>query len=239
LSKASALLKVASVHERFGWQLLSAAAAGSLDLEALTELQIAWRQPETAKLLKGEGRALVLRSWWIVSEALPAIGENEHNSELTALAKLAREACSPAADEALSAIDKVEKNGNDTEAFPALLYATLAIRDAKFTAKALPLLTRSAGKDDALAAAKTIAKALLADRGQIDSAALSKVVSDGVAGEDLTLLLAVACRRASGDAWAAFRGASRELLGEQPLDGHLVVLINRLAAGQLPLVAQK
>jgi hypothetical protein len=238
LAKAYALLRVADVHEQFGWQLLSAAAAGSLDVEALTELQIAWRQPETAQLLKGEGRALVLRSWWILSEALPAIGEHEHKSELSALVKLARQAGKPAADEALLAMEKIE-HGTDAEAFPALLYATLAMRDATFTAKALPRLATSSGKDDTLASARTIAKSLLADREEIDSAALSKVVSDGVAGEDLTLLLAMACRRTGGDAWTAFRGAARELLGEQPLDGNLVVLVNRLAAGQLPLVAQR
>ena len=95
------------------------------------------------------------------------------------------------------------------------------------------------GNFSALAAARAIAKALLADRDEIDTRALSKVVSDGVAGEDLTLLLAMACRRSGGDAWDAFRGAARELLCEQPLDGNLIVLVNRLAAGQLPLVARR
>ncbi len=82
-AKASALLRNASAHQRFGWQLLAAASSGRLDTEALTELQIAWKQPETVQLLNGEGRAAVLRSWWIVSEALAAIGNNE--SELSAL----------------------------------------------------------------------------------------------------------------------------------------------------------
>jgi hypothetical protein len=113
------------------------------------------------------------------------------------------------------------------------------MRDAMFTTKALPFLTKSAGTDDPLATARTIGKALLSARGEIDSATLSKVVADGVAGEDLTVLLAMACRRADGDSWSAFRGAARELLGEQPLDGNLVILVNRLAAGQLPLVARK
>ena len=34
---------VALAHDQFSWQLLSAAAGGKLDLEALTELQIAWQ----------------------------------------------------------------------------------------------------------------------------------------------------------------------------------------------------
>ena len=41
-------------------------------------------------------------------------------------------------------------------------------------------------------------------------------------------LVALACRKAGGSTWDAFRAQSRELLGEQPLPGELVVLVNRL-----------
>ncbi len=132
----------------------------------------------------------------------------------------------------------MEKKPDDAETFASVLYASLAMRDKAFTAKVLPLLITSSGKDDSLLTLRTIAKALL-DGEQTDTAALAKVVSDGVAGEDLTLLLAMACKRTSNEAWDTFRGASRELVGEQPLDGNLVVLVNRLAMGRLPLVANR
>ena len=234
LAKATELVRVARTHESFGWQLLAAAAAGTLDLEALTELQIAWKQPETAQLLKGEGRAIAMRSWWCVSEALAALGKDQ--SDLSSLADLARRACEPSAREALAALDK---KSDDADALAAVLYAALAMRDDEFAKKAVPSLTKSAGKDDPLAAARAIARALLGDRKQIDSQSLAKIITDGVAGDDLTLLLAMACLRDGGDTWNLFRAASRELLGEQPLDGNVVVLINRLSVRQLPIVAQR
>jgi Ca-activated chloride channel family protein len=233
-AKASALVRVANAHEQFGWQLLAAAAAGVLDVEALTELQIAWQRPETAQLLKGEGRAVVLRSWWIASEALPAIGMDE--KELAALVQLARSACEPAARDALATL---EKEPNNPEVFAAVLYSALAMKDREFTAKLRPLLTKPEGEDNGLAVARTIASALLTHREQIDTTALASVVSGSVTGEDLTVLLAMACRRTGGDIWNTFRGAAIELIGQQPLDGHVVVLINRLAAAQLPSVVQR
>ena len=48
---ADAQTQVAGVHDEFGWQLLAAAADRRVDLEALTELQIAWRQAATEQLL--------------------------------------------------------------------------------------------------------------------------------------------------------------------------------------------
>ena len=49
---------VAMAFDQFSWQLLAASAGGQTDLEALTELQIAWKSPQTAELLSGAGRPL-------------------------------------------------------------------------------------------------------------------------------------------------------------------------------------
>ncbi len=138
-------------------------------MEALTELQIAWKQPETVQLLNGEGRAAVLRSWWIVSEALAAIGDKD--SELSALAQLARRTIEPAVRDSVAAL---EKKPDDPEAFASVLYASLAMRDKEFTAKVLPLLTTSTGKDDALLTLRTIAKALLDVAEQTDTAGIGE-----------------------------------------------------------------
>ena len=59
--------QTAAAYAEYGWRLLAAAADGRLDLEALTELQIAWKTPEP--LLAGEGTILALRSVWQISEA--------------------------------------------------------------------------------------------------------------------------------------------------------------------------
>jgi hypothetical protein len=229
LADAKSLLEVANTHEQYGWQLLAAAAAGSTDLEALTELQIAWRRPETARLLKGSGRGVILRSWWIVNEAHGALGQK--NEELAALVESADRACQPAADEAVAAL---AKKPDDGEAFAAVLYSVLARRNDRSTAKVLPLVSKSSGENDPLATARTIAKALLADRQSIDSESLAQLAGNGVAGADLTVLLAMACKRAGGEAWDAYRAAADELIGGQPLDGSVVMLVNRLAGASLP-----
>jgi hypothetical protein len=232
IAKARKLIAVAGAHERFGWQLLAAAAAGKVDPEALTELQIAWRQPQTAELLKGEGRAVALRSWWMASEAAGAIDGG--NAELAALVKTADDVCEPAVREATAALKKETSN---RDAFSAVLYAALAMQDRAYTKEVFGLLTQSAAADDPLSPARTIAAALLTDPGKLETPPLEKLVESGVAGNDLTVLLAMACRRAGGDTWSAFRAASTELVGGQPLDGNVVVLLNRLSAAPFATTA--
>jgi hypothetical protein len=234
IAKVRKLIAVAGAHERFGWQLLAAAAAGKVDPEALTELQIAWRQPETAELLKGEGRAVALRSWWIASEAAGAIDGG--NAELAALVKTAGDVCEPAVRAATAALRKETSN---RDAFSAVLYSALAMHDKAYTKEVFGLLTQSAAADDPLSPARTIAAGLLTDPGKLETPPLEKLVEGGVAGNDLTVLLAMACRRAGSDTWSAFRAASADLAGGQPLDGNVVVLLNRLSAAPFATTARR
>ena len=141
-----------------------------------------------------------------------------------------------ASDAIRDSIDNLKKKPDDAEAFTAALYAALAsCADAEFIGQALPLLVAGASKDESYAAVRTIAKALLADRQKIDRQAVTKLLAKGVSGEDSTLLLAMACRRCGDDVWNAFRSASPELVGNQPLNGEVVVLINRVTEGRLAI----
>jgi hypothetical protein len=217
------LLEVAQAHDEFGWQLLAASLDGKVDLEALTELQIAWNSPETKKLLAGDGPAVALRSLWIVREASRAVPDN---AELKLLAASAAEQSRSAVRTALEAL---RKNPDDASAFTAALYGALALTgDAALAAEALPLLTTGGAKDSPLASARLLAGALLDKPGAIDRAALSKLAASGAAGEDMIVLLSLACRRAGGDVWQAFRAERRDLLAGSPLPGSVVVLISRL-----------
>lgn len=223
---------VAAAHARFGWQLLAAAAAGELDAEALTELQIAWRRSETGKLLDGESAPLVLRSLWAVTEASRALPEE------TELSRLARQVRQAARDTASRVLESLEQNSEDRRAFTGVLYAALALRDdAAYLDRAESLLLQERGPDDPLSAAAAVAEALLAEAGSTDADALTELVEQGVRGEDMLVLTALACRRAEGRAWNRFRAEADDLLGKQPLPGHVVVLVNRLAVSRLPLIA--
>jgi Ca-activated chloride channel homolog len=235
IKKAAAnklIVETVDTLDFYGWKLMSAAADSRLDEEALTELEIAWRQPQTTAVLKGNSRALTLRSLWMISESARALPDN---GELAAFAKKARSLATDAISESIATL---KKQPDDAAAFTAVLYAALASHgDEAIVAKSLPLLVEAASKHTDFAPAATLAQALLADRQKIDRPALVKLLTNRVAGEDLTVLLAMACRRAGGETWDAFRAASPELIGGQPLAGEVVVLINRLSRGQFQLAA--
>lgn len=230
---ARQLQEIAGAHRQFGWQLLAAAAVGRVDLEALTELQLAWHSSQTERMLSEDGAALVLRSLWTVTESSRALPECE---ELAVLGKYAREQCRPAVSRAREAL---EKEPGNLETVLAVLYSALAMPDdAELRAQALGWMTRGAGSQPQAAA---FADALLSAGSQIDRAALEQVIAGErgeLAGDDSAVLLALAARRTGGDTWQAFRARLPELLRDQALSGHVVVLLNRLANPALPLVAK-
>jgi hypothetical protein len=225
-------LDVAARHRQFGWQLLAAAADGQIDLEALTELQIAWQRTETDKLLDGDGTALVLRSLWILTEVSCTLPDQP---ELKALAAHARKQSRVAAEKVLKAL---EGKPQDEAAFVATVYASLVFRDdGRFSDRALRAIMAGGASDSALGRARIVAQALLADPGDIDRQPLAELAAADISGEDMAVLMALAGRRAGGGVWNAFRARSKDSLGEQPLPGSIVVLISRLAGSNLPLVA--
>jgi hypothetical protein len=215
--------RVAGTLTEYSWRLLAAAAGGELDIEALTELQVAWKSPAAAELLKGEARVIPIRSAWAFQTAYTPMP----HEETIAIPKAFRDGVQEAAKAALA---DLEKSPDAPAAYFAVLYTALGIRNpsSEFLAKAKPLLTE--GKADSpLADVRTVAKALLAEPKDVDAKALAELVAKGVRGDDMVALTALACRRAGGEAWTAFRAESRAILGDQPLSGAVVVLVNRLS----------
>lgn len=222
---------VALAHEHFGWQLLSSAMAGQLDLEALSELQIAWKAKDTRELLAGPAKAMVVRSLWTIAEAERALPDE---AELNELAEAARKLCQPALAEAEQAI---EKSSDDAAAYLTLLYGLLAerSRDANVGSR-IELVTSVASQSPEIAAGRILAKVLLTDAAKTDQASLDNLVRGDLSGEDMLVLTALACRRIGGETWQTFRRETQRLLGSQPLPGNVIVLINRLdGAGRVAL----
>jgi len=221
----------------YAWPLLSRAAAGSLHDEALTELEIAWRSPRAAELLKGAGALPALRATWAVSETARTL-KNARAERLSGLAlKLAR----PGAESALASL---EKNPENWDQWMQVFYSALAYRnDDEFLARARrALLNTSSGKTQ-LAAARSFVRALL-DR-EVDPGAVAAAFEnrnpagasrDFALGDDRVVLAALACRKAGGEAWRSFRAEAGSLLGNQPLSGGVVVLVNRLSGRELAIL---
>jgi hypothetical protein len=215
-------------HEVFGWQLLAEAMVGQLDLEALTQLQIAWKNPATAAMLAGDQAAIPLRSLWVLSETERALLSD--SPELAELIRSARTQSAPAIAEALATL---EQRPDDAAAFARVTFAALANRrDSAIVSKARPLLEKQREAGTPLAAVAALAKALLAPQSEIDRSSLVALVENGIAGDDAMVLTALACHRAGEDTWSVFRSESAQLLGRQPLSGHVVVLVNRLGRPQ-------
>lgn len=220
---ARRLAEIAQAHDAYSWQLLAAAAAGKLDLEALTELQIAWNDPATVKLFKETDAVTVFRSLWAVKEAWRLLSGEK---ELTTLAKQAADVSHPAAVDALT---ELQKNKDNPTALLSTIFATLARSeqgDLAYAGRRVLLAQHDAASP--LAAYRAVAKALLSAPDKMDRAALTEIVQSPLEGEDLLVLTAFACRRAGGDVWNTFRAESKDLLGGQPLSGDVVVLVNRL-----------
>jgi len=215
-------LGVAAAHDQFSWQLLSSAAGGKLDHEALTELQIAWKAPQTAELLASESRALVLRSLWTVCEASRALPAEK---ELAALATSAR----AKSQTAIAAV--LTEAGSNKGSLPIMasgIFAALANpADRAYTAKLLTVLSEKE-TDEATKDLRLLGRVLLGEVTDADRKSLGELVASGVGGADPVALIALACRKAGGTSWNVFRTHSRELLGEQPLPGEVIVLVNRL-----------
>jgi hypothetical protein len=216
------------------WRILAGAACGEVDREALTVLQAAWRRPETAEFLAADASApLALRSLWAITEASKAMPDE---AELAALAAKAR---AESAEAARAALATLKKKPDDQAAFLGTLYAVLAMPDDKaFAAEARPLLT-SGDEKSPLAPVRKVVDTLMSEPADADREALADIIREGLAGEDMVTLTALAARRAGGDAWTAFRAESTEILGRQPLPGSVVVLVNSLARPTLPIVAKR
>jgi len=218
------LAHTAAVHDEQSWRLLAAALGGQLDLEALTELQIAWKADATRKLLEGAGAAVALRSAWAVTAASQRL---PNEKELTALAELVRRQCRSAGERAVAAL---AKKPQEISAVLAAVYGAMAAGDVDLTAKVLGALPQESTVDPTTGAVILAARSLLGKSGGITTEQLGKLVAqDAIVGEDATVLVALACRKSGRETWNAFRGQTRDLLGDQPLPGTVVVLVHRLS----------
>jgi len=252
LLAASDKARVAGALVGHSWGLLAAAVRGQPDLEALTEVEVAWRHPATAEFLKGPHAVVVLRSAWAITEASRALPKEE---ELTVAARSARERVRPAADAALAAL---EKSPGDVVAYFQALYAAMALRDDEaFAAKARAALEKADAAK--LGCWPAVAAAILGPADKADAKALRGLLTEllglgetpgaaatvraagagGLGDGDIIALAALACRRAGGGAWENFRAESKNLLGARPLDGSVVVFVHGLAGPKATLASAR
>jgi len=112
-------------------------------------------------------------------------------------------------------------------AAPAALYAALALGDADLAKR-----TQAAYASSPVAA---IADGLLGQTAKPDALTGLLKQPDALASDDWVLLAALACRRAGGETWLAWRAQASSIMGSRPLSGGVVVVVNRIGANPLPI----
>ncbi len=230
IAEVKAKSEIMETMSEHGLRLVSAAAGGTLDLEALTELQIAWSRPETADMLKKPGNNIMMRTLWAMVESAGALpGEKE-------LAELAKKAQTAARESAGKTIEVLGERPSD-EQQSAAVYAALAYpADRDFTAKVHKAVVIEYGGRGMTGAVGAAAVLLAADK-QAGFDTLADALAGAqsiVRGQDKVLLIALACRKAGGEIWKRFRMEAGNILGNQILPGSVVVLVNRLGRTPLP-----
>ena len=74
----------------------------------------------------------------------------------------------------------------------------------------------------------TLGRLLLGSATDTDLNSLAAMISRDELDADQAVLLALACRQSGSELWTTSCAQSRDLLGNQPLPGEIVVYVNRL-----------
>ena len=111
--------------DTYSWQLLAGMTHGSVDDQAFTELQIAWNNPQMAKILNGQNAVLAYRSAWLINQTAQALPQ-----DAKPIAKLAGQSAKLLTTQ-YPALVKQLTGKPDPMAYVSTLYATLALRDVQ------------------------------------------------------------------------------------------------------------
>ena len=218
------------------WQLLAEAIRGGVDLEALATLQIAWDNPH----IKKADSERVMRSAWCISAAAQAVPTN---TELVALS-----------EKVLSTVRDIQirkpRHGAPSE-YLAALYAGLVSQNC-VSASSHPSevdalssqvdgvmrLLAEVRKNDELWITRIIAEALRSRSVNKERRLLTALLAHEIRGDDHVLLTSLIAKRRGGQLWDTFRQEMPDIVGQQPLNGHVVVALNRLEASELTFLPE-
>jgi Ca-activated chloride channel family protein len=232
--KRAALMRVAGLLADGSWRLLAAAAKGETDPEALAELEAAWGSDEIDTLFEKGPNVLAYRSLFAITETARISPDDKDLQNL-------------AAEAAMKGLAGFELPGEESprpDHIAAVIYMVLADRDAReLEVQDLPgeeVVGKSMewieAHKDRMGNELPFWFFVSGFRSE-DLEKLAKTIrTNRAAGGDLFVLEALSARRMSGPVWEAFRREMPDLVRSQRLDGDAVVLINRLAGTDLPVV---
>ena len=203
------------------WQLLAEAARGRVDLEALTILQSAWDNPHIGAI----DPQLLTRAAWCIGMAARAIPDDD---ELTTLAEKATST--------VKVIKVLKPEDGDDSAYLTALYAALLLqnggdRNSQVDEALRQLMMMHESTSDSMT--RLIAEGWLSASPKADRELSNAIAAHQIRGDDNVVLTSLLAKRGGGQLWQTFREEMPSIVGEQPLNGHVVVLVNRLEASPL------
>lgn len=204
------------------WQLLAEAVGGNVNLEAFTTLQAAWDNPQ----INEAAAQLVARAAWCIGMSARVVPDAD---ELTILA-----------EKSLSTVKamKVLKRKNVVANYLASLYAALLLKDADASGNQVDDIVKSLmmmDENSPHSTTRLIAYGWLSPVPSLQNylSLIEAISAHQISGDDNVFLASLLAKRRGGQLWQTFREEMPSLVRAQPLNGHVVVLVNRLEASPL------
>ncbi len=209
------------------WQLLAEAVRGSVNLEALTTLQAAWDNPQ----INEAAPRLVTRAAWCVGMAAQAV---PNEGELTTLADRAFST--------VKAMKVLKPKNDDVPAYLASLYAALLLDDRGASGSQVDDIVKSLmmiPENSPHRTTRLIAQGWFSPSTETDASLMKAISARRIQGDDSVILACLVAKRRGGQLWQTFREEMPSLVKAQPLNGHVVVIVNRLEASPLLAIGTK
>jgi Ca-activated chloride channel family protein len=215
----------------FTLPLLASASRGSIDIEALTELQIAWASPEISKRLENDdARFIMLRSAWAINQAELQLPTNKELYELaTTVYKVSEK-------QFINCLHSLNEQPNNNSRYLAALYNAVLLENDSYNNSdrtVIPnfpeinkLLLKQ--REGYLTVFPVIAAALLTPSKTNDEALAKAITENKIIGNDAILLTAFAAKERGGILAKTMRENLPELTGKQAIDGNITIYANRM-----------
>ena len=200
------------------WQLLAEAVRGSVNLEALTTLQAAWDNLQ----IKEAAPLLVTRAAWCIGMAAQAVPNDVE------LATLADKAVST-----VKAMKVLKPKNDDVPASIASLYAALLLGDrgaSRSQVDDIVKLLMLIPENSPHWTTRLIAQGWFSPSTETDASLMKAIYARRIQGDDSVILACLVANSRGGQLRQTFREEMPSLVRAQPLNGNVVVLVNRLEA---------
>ena len=168
---------------------------------------------------------LVARAAWCIGMAARAV---PNDAELTTLAEKAVST--------VKAMKVLKPENGDASAYLASLYAALLLKDGGARESQVEDAVKSlmmVDENSPLSTTRLIAQGWLSPSAENDLSLVEAIGAHQIDGDDSVLLTSLLAKRRGGQLWQTFREEMPSLVRAQPLNGHVVVFVNRLEASSL------